>query len=259
MWPSIKQIYGGAVRFARAAPLLFLVPVLVEFAQHIAEVQSGLYGSREAARAVANDPVRLAFGFAKTLALLLPGYWFVRFLAFEGDTRRMLAFDARALGLFAVQFVLAGSVQYLMLFGPSLGALLGLDTRSASFVTAGLAIAQSVLGIYLTAWFVAWPLGKASLGPLRSCVVMAGSFWRAVVYLLAGVIPLMALHYALGLGAIGRAPALVWVMLVLDAIAVGFLALTMSAAKFVAARDAARRKQVSLLPDDEPHAVPSFQ
>lgn len=259
MWPSIKQMYGGAVRFAPAAPLLFLVPVLVEFAQHVAEVQSGLYVSRDVARAAANDPMRMAFGFAKTLALLLPGYWFVRFLAFGGDMRRTLAFDPRAIGLFAIQFVLAGSVQYLMLFGPSAGALFGLDDRAASFVTAGLAVAQSVLGIYLTAWFVAWPLGNASLGPLRSCAVMAGSFWRAVGYLLAGVIPLMALHYALGLGAIGRPPALVWVMLALDAVAVGFLALTMNAAKYVAARDATARKQVSLLPDDRQHAIPSFR
>ncbi|WP_019516549.1 hypothetical protein [Sphingomonas sp. Mn802worker] len=259
MWRSIKQVYGGAARFARAAPLLFLVPVLIELAQHIVEVQSGMYVSRDVARAVASDPVRMAFGFAKILALLLPGYWFVRFLAFEGDTRRMLSFDARALGLFAIQFVLAGSVQYLMLFGPSLSALFGLDARSASVVTAVLAVAQSVLGIYLTAWFVAWPLGNASLGPLRSCAVMAGSFWRAVVYLLAGVIPLMALHYALGLGAIGRPSALVWVMLALDAIVVGCLALTMSAAKYVAARDGAMRKQVSLLPEDQPQSVPSFQ
>lgn len=259
MWPSIKQMYGGAVRFARTAPLLFLVPVLVEFAQHVAEVQSGLYVSRDVARAVANDPTRMAFGFAKTLALLLPGYWFVRFLAFGGDMRRTLALDTRAIGLFAIQLVLAGTVQYMMLFGPSVGALFGLDDRAASFVTTGLAIAQSVLGIYLTAWFVAWPLGNASLGPLRSCAVMAGSFWRAVGYLLAGVIPLMALHYALGLGAIGRPPALVWTMLALDAVAVGFLALTMNAAKYVAGRDAAARKQVSLLPDDRPHAVPSFR
>ncbi|MBW6522316.1 hypothetical protein KZ810_02290 [Sphingomonas sp. RHCKR47] len=259
MWPTIKQMYGGAVRFARAAPLLFLVPVLVEFAQHIAEIQSGLYVSRDAARAVANDPTRMAFGFAKTLALLLPGYWFTRYLAFGGDLRRTLAFDARALGLFAVQFAIAGSVQYAMLFGPSLGTLLGLDGRAASFVTAGLAVAQSVLGIYLTAWFVAWPIGNASLGPLPSCAVMAGSFWRAVGYLLAGVIPLMALHYAFGLGAIGRPAALVWAMLALDAITVGFLALTMTASKYVAARDAAERKQVSLFADDQPLPVPSFR
>ncbi|WP_375270112.1 hypothetical protein [Sphingomonas sp.] len=259
MWPSIKQMYGGAARFARVAPLLFLVPALVEFAQHVAEVQSGLYLSRDAARAVANDPTRMAFGFAKTLALLLPSYWFTRFLAFGGDLRRTLALDPRAIALFAVQFVLAGSVQYAMLFGPPLGSLLGLADGAASFVTIGLAIAQSVLGIYLTAWFVAWPLGNVSLGPVRSCAVMAGSFWRAVGYLLAGVIPLMALHYALGLGAIGRPPALVWVMLALDAGVVGFLALTMTAAKYVAARDAAARKQVSLLPDDRPQPVPSFR
>lgn len=259
MWPSIKQMYGGAVRFARAAPLLFLVPVLVEFAQHVAEVQSGLYVSREAARAVANDPTRMAFGFAKTLALLLPGYWFTRFLAFGGDLRRALAFDARALGLFAVQFALAGGVQYAMLFGPPLGPLLGLDGRAASLVTAGLAIAQSVLGIYLTAWFVAWPLGNAALGPIRSCRVMAGNFWLTFGYLTLGTLPLMLVHYALGLGAIGRSNEVVWAMMTLDAVVVGFLALTMTAAKFFPAQDAAASKGVSLLPIDQPHPVPSFR
>ena len=53
MWSSIKAMYDGAARFARAAPLLFLVPALVEFAQHVAEVQSGMYLSRDAARAAA--------------------------------------------------------------------------------------------------------------------------------------------------------------------------------------------------------------
>jgi hypothetical protein len=253
MWGSIKAMYDGAARFARAAPLLFLVPALVEFAQHVAEVQSGMYLSRDAARAAANDPARLAFGFAKTLALILPGYWFTRFLAFDGDLRRTLAFDPRAMGLFAIQFAIIGAVQYLMLFGPPLG--LGLGGRAAGIAATALVVAQTILGIYLTAWFVAWPLGNAAIGPVRSCRVMTGHFWRAIGYLLAGTVPLMALHYALGLGAIGRPPAVVWIMLALDAIAVAFLALTMTAAKYMPARDAAASKAVSLLP--EPDAVPA--
>jgi len=256
MWGSVKAMYGGAARFSRAAPLLFLVPALVEFAQHVAEVQSGMYLSRDAARAAANDPARLAFGFAKTLALILPGYWFTHFLAFDGDLRRTLALDTRAMGLFAIQFAIVGAVQYWLLFGPPLGPTLGLDGRSAAIAAAALVVAQTILGIYLTAWFVAWPLGNAAIGPVRSCRVMTGHFWRAIGYLLAGTVPLMALHYALGLGAIGRAPALVWVMLALDAITVAFLALTMTAAKYMPARDAAASKGVSLLPEPDPVLAP---
>lgn len=252
MWGSIRSMYDGAARFARAAPLLFLLPALVEFAQHVAEVQSGMYLSRAAARAAANDPARLAFGFAKTLALILPGYWFTRFLAFDGDLRRTLAFDPRAIALFGVQFVIVAAAQYAILFGPPLGAALGLEGRAAGVATAALAIAQTILGIYLTAWFVAWPLGNARIGPVRSCAVMAGSFWRAFLYLLAGTVPLMALDYALGLGAIGRPPVLVWIMLAADAITVAFLALTVTAAKYMPARDAAGSKGVSLLPEADP-------
>jgi len=256
MWGSIRSMYDGAARFARAAPLLFLLPALVEFAQHVAEVQSGMYLSRAAARAAANDHVRLAFGFAKTLTLILPSYWFTRFLAFDGDLRRTLASDTRALGLFGVQFLLIGAAQYAMLFGQSIGTLFGLEGRVATFATVGLTIAQSVLGIYLTAWFVAWPLGNVRIGPLRSCALMAGHFWRAFGYLLAGTVPLMALHYALGLGAIGRPTILVWIMLALDAITVAFLALTMTAAKYMPARDAAASKGVSLLPEPDPVLAP---
>ena len=254
MWRSIRSMYDGAARFARAVPLLFLLPALVEFAQHITEVQAGMYLSRDAARAAANDPARLAFGFAKILTLILPGYWFTRFLAFDGDLRRTLAFDTRALGLFAVQFLIVGGVQAQMLFGTPIGVTFGLDGRAAAAATTALTVSQTILGIYLTAWFVAWPLGNAAIGPLRSCALMAGHFWRAVGYLLAGTVPLMALHYALGLGAIGRPPALAWVMLAIDAIVVAFLALTITAAKYMPARDAAASKRVSLLP--EPDRVP---
>lgn len=244
---SIKSMYTGAVRFSRAAPVAFLVPVVIELAQHVAEIRAGMYVSREGARLASADPDRLIWGYAKTLALLPAGYWFVRYLAF-GDARRAVRPERPAIALFAVQAVLTAALQYYSLFSTvSPATLLKVDGQMGQAIDGAAGLIQLIIGIYLTAWLVAWPLGNRAIGPLRSITVMRGSFWRTVGYLVAGVLPLMALHYALSLGAIGRPAWLVWPMLITDAIAVGFLALAMAGANFIAARDAARRRGIPLL------------
>jgi hypothetical protein len=59
--------------------------------------------------------------------------------------------------------------------------------------------------------------------------------------LLAGFLPGMFLHYAISYAAMGRAPALVWAMLLLDAFVVGLLAISLASAYFTIYRRAARR------------------
>lgn len=78
MKTDIQAIYRHAWAFARLCPLLFLVPVLAELAQHVVEWQAGMYDGIAGAKAAEADTLRMQFGFAKTLALLLPGYWFMR-------------------------------------------------------------------------------------------------------------------------------------------------------------------------------------
>lgn len=246
MGQDIKDIYRQALAFAAALPLLFLVPVLAEAAQHIVEVRIGMYDGKAGAIAAANDMARMGWGFLKTLALLLPGYWFVRYMGFGGDARRARAVEMPAALLFLVIFAVQGSIQALTLFGPGMQAL-GLEGSTGGVALGAMVLLQIVVSVYLSAWLIAWPLGNTSIGPVRSFGIMAGRFWRSVGYLLAGVIPLMVLHYALGLGAIGRPTALVWAMLTLDTVVVGFLALTMMGSIFVAARHAAERKGVALV------------
>lgn len=242
-----RRLYADAIAFARALPFFFLIPVLIEFAQHVVEIQIRLY-MRGSGAAVAMDPRRLSLGFAKTLALILPTYWFVRYMAWDRDAARARRFDTPAFPLFLILFAIRAVMQWLSLFGPPADVLLGLDPAIGNYVRIALLIGQSVLSIYLTAWFVAWPLGNARIGPLRSIAVMAGGFWRAVAFLLIGTIPLMILHYALGWGAIGRPVPVVWVMMALDAIVVGFLALTMAGGMYLGARRAADRNRVALIP-----------
>lgn len=246
MLNDIKAVYATAWRAAFVFPLLFLIPVTVEFAQHVVELRIGMYDGLAAAKAVAEDAGRMAGGYAKTLALLLPGYWFVRYMAL-GNKARAARPEWPAFGLWLMLFAFQAALLANSLFGPPLAQLLGLTGRAAKVSGPLLTAAWALFGVYWTAWYVAWPLGNRAIGPLRSLSVMAGSFWRTLGYMAACILPLMVVHYALGYLAIAATPAwLDWPVLVIDALLVGLLACTMAGASFVAARSAAVRKGVDL-------------
>jgi hypothetical protein len=252
LWRDVRDVYGNAWAFALACPLLFLVPVLFEFAQHVVEVRSGLYLSLEAARAAEHDPSRMIFGFWKTLAISLPTYWLYRYVVSGRDAAYARAFEPRAVLMWLAIFLpVVVLMNWLSLFGPSLPGLFGLEGRAATALKLASAVLQTVIGVYLTAWFVAWSQGNAAVGPRDSFRIMAGFFWRSVALLLAGTLPLMALHYA-ALFAIGKPEAVVWTVMALDSVVVGFLALTMIGANAVAAMRAAEARGVSLLGQARP-------
>ena len=67
--------------------------------------------------------------------------------------------------------------------------------------------------------------------PLASIRVMAPQLAWAVAFSLIAILPLMAVHYALGIGAIFvGGDGLKWAMLALDSLVVGWLAALMAAA-----------------------------
>ncbi len=248
LWNDIKDIYGSAWAFALVCPILFMIPVLFEFAQHVIEINAGMYSSKEGALAAADDPARMTWGFIKTIAISLPTYWFYRFVVGERNASYARHMDARAIILWGSVFlVLVVGLSWLSLFGPPLGQVLGLEGRAESMAKITLAVAQTFVGIYLTVWLVALSQGNAAVGPIQSARIMQGYFWHTVGLMIAGILPLMALHYA-GLFAIGRSEPIVWLMMTFDSVVVGFLALTMLGANAVAARRAAAAKGVSLLP-----------
>ena len=244
MWPDIRDFYRAAWAFSFACPLLFLVPPLCEMLQHVIEYRIGMYESLAAFKAVANDDSRMSFGVAKVIATLLPGYWFTRFMSNGNDART--AQDFRAFGWWALVMLFSLALTVAGLFLGDILAPLGMGKQPVMIVVATYNIVTGVLGIYLTAWGVAWALGNRAIGPFGSIRIMAGAFWRTIGYVIAGALPLMIVHYALGYGALGRPAALLWPMLAIDAILVGYLALMLAGASYVAARHAAARKGVSL-------------
>ena len=237
--------YRQAWRFALAAPLLFLIPVLAELAQHVVELRLGMYASLAAARHVSDAADRTAWGFVKAIALTLPGYWYVRYLAF-GDARRAASIERPAIWLFLFLAAIDLGFPAWTLFGPGTASVLGITGKTARFAPLVPGILGISLGTYLMAWSAAWPLGNRAIGPLASIRLMGGRFWSSNAIAFASFLPLTALHYALGYGAMGRPPALAWAMLVVDALLVGYLALTLVGGNYVAAARAAAAKGVSL-------------
>lgn len=248
---DIRSIYSWAWAFAFACPFLFFIPVLAEFAQHVVEMEGGMYSNPSGAAAFADDPLRMQFGFAKGVALLLPGYWFTRFVLFGNDAAAARRVEWPAVGLWSVIFLLGTGQLFWGLFGSPWSQLLGVnDNAMAGAINASVGLIASVLGIYLMAWGVAWALGNAAIGPLQSIRIMHGSFWRTVVLTIAGVLPLMALHYALGYAAIYfGASAFDWTLMIVDSVVPGFFALTVTGSSVAAVRHAAEKSGLSLLPN----------
>lgn len=243
-----KAIYRHAAAFAVACPLLFLIPVLVEMAQHIVELRGGMYVDEAGAMVAETDPLRLQFGFVKTLALYLPGYWFVRFVLLR-DPARAARIEWPAFGLWLVVFAFGAIQMWWGLFGPSMTELAGLKGQSATIASVALTVGSMVLALYLAAWSAGWAVGNRAITPLRSFAIMHKGFWHAVGLMLTGMLPLMVVHYGLAIAAVVALPlALDWAVMVVDSIVVGFLALTLTGSSVLAAMHAARRAGVDLLP-----------
>lgn len=234
-WNALKATYGGATAFLIACPLLALVPVTFELLQHVIEVQIGMYDSIAAAKAVEHHPLRMGFGMIKVIGLIIPIYWITRFLP-NRDAGFARTLDRHALilfgGFFAVQMAFA-VIQLFVL--PQTAPVL-----IASF------FGGQIIGCLLVAWGVAAPLGNAAIGPRASAAIMARHIPWTFAFLLIAMLPLMIPHYALAaLAMLGPKP-LLWPIMIVDSLLVGWLAAVMAASMYYAATRAAAKRGVDL-------------
>ena len=236
-WQALKATYGGSIAFLIACPLLAMVPVVVELVQHVVEVKLGMYDSLAAAKAADGHPLRMAFGFVKVMALVVPGYWVARFLAWR-DPALAARWDGRAVALFAGVVAYQAALAALQLFVlPRTGAVL-----------LGCFAVGSVVSALLVGWSAAAPLGEAALGPRASLRLMAPRLVWTIVFMFAAMLPLMIVHYGLAAAAILGPKPLLWPVLIIDSLLVTWLATVMIASGWFAAVRAAAQAGVALIP-----------
>ena len=222
--PAFRAVHTRSLAFAAALPFAAAIPLVAEFVQHVVEMRVGMYAGVEAAQLAENDPDRILAGFFKTIALGLPAYFLIRWLHTQGDRAFATRFDRPAVTLFGLVIALQALLAWLGLYVWTEGPM------GIGFFVFGLIFMPLIVR-----FIVAAPLGNF-ISPLQSIRVMAPDALFAILFPLAAMLPLMVLHYALGIGAIFvEGTALKWAMLTLDSVVTAWLALVMIAAQYVIA------------------------
>ena len=246
MWSFIKRAYRDSAQIMVALPALFALAAGTEFIQHVIEQRIGMFESFESAEATAGHAARMGFGQVKILSLILLLYWVSRWQAYRDRPDRSVLGDRRSALLFLGVVLLGIALGLVQQFG---GALLSpLVSNPRALLAIGLAYfaASFALEIYLTGWKVGAALGNSRLSIPASFRIMHGNFWWSLGFSIVMILPLMVLHYALNIIAIGKAAAPLWAILAADALVVGYLGLVLATTSFLIAQRATQRAEVPL-------------
>lgn len=211
---GIGATLRDSVRLWRLAPLVPLIAVLPEFAQHVVEIRLGMFASQEAFSSLALDPQRMELGTIKVAALVLAvlagaRFWANRTAGFRGWSLARIAWKQVLLGL-GVQIV------------ASLPALLDLRVTPVVQMTLSLVLTLASLpGLVL---MVGGLLGDRETG-LRA---IYRSGWTKALRIVLHIGPvwllLQTLHRADHIAALDRPNWLVWLLMAWDALVVGQMA-----------------------------------
>ena len=231
-WPAavlrgLVDVYRAGLTLPVLAPAIFAIAVLPEAAQHVAEIQLGMFTSREAFIANSAHPIRMAFGALKVAGLLLCVLAAARFVHI-GTVRGALRMPWRDVGR--------------TVFALAVGFLASLPTEWATRTGQPPEIYWPVMAVsWATSFVLIVYLVGALLGDRE--MTLKASFtrgWRAVPALVvlgvAAFWPASMLHSYAHTLAIGAAPAFVWALMTVDALLVGLLATLLGSALAVSYR-----------------------
>ncbi|MBN8501458.1 MAG: hypothetical protein J0M19_09945 [Sphingomonadales bacterium] len=198
----------GSLGLWQLAIWIPLIAVIPEFLQHIAEVKLGMFESREAFRALAAAPERMAWGYLKVGGLVAAWlvtawFWFRR----EGARP-----DWGKVGV-AVAINVAATMVMLLL------------DRTLPKATAQLAgIVLSIATLPLLAYLMGALAGDAGMTLRRSFTAGWLNALRMIVLTAAGFVVLQWLHGLNHKLALGQPDGLVWALMVWDSLIVGLMA-----------------------------------
>jgi hypothetical protein len=220
-WHSLIDQYRKGFRLFRLAPAIVALIIIPEFVQHIFEIQLGMFDSRDAARALANDPTRWAFGYVKIAGLVLTFLASARFWWCAAHGGRW--YDLR------------GVAWGKLLVGLLLFNVIGLCVEPFAAV-----IAEPMLTILRTIFsLLSLPFLFIFLAGLfgDQTISIADAWKRSwpfvlllALLLIMGFAPAQLLHGLNHRWALGASPALVWPLMFFDSLVVGLLASLVGAA-----------------------------
>lgn len=209
------SVFRDGLRIWLLAPIIPALIVLPEFAQHVVEIQIGMFDSREAGRALANDPTRWAFGYAKLTGLLFAILATVRFwgVAKNGGpwwSLRQIAWKNLLIAVGLIALTGLPSVLLEEMIGEQSARLIDLSLGLATLPLLVLLVHgfsgnrdANLRSVFRYDWFAA---------------VRVAAFTAAVW------IPLQYLHGKNHDWAFGAPEALVWLLMIFDSIVVGLIA-----------------------------------
>lgn len=204
----IADTARGSAALWRLALWIPLVAVIPEFLQHVAEINLGMFDSREAFRALSASPERMSWGYFKVAGLLAAwllaaGYWF-RSEGARPDWRRLGV--AVALNV-AITLVM---VLFEQVMAPATAQIAG--------------IAVSIATLPLLAYLMGALAGDGAMTLRRSYTAGWLVVLRMVVLAAAGFAVLQWLHGLNHKLALGQPDAVVWALMVWDSLLVGLIA-----------------------------------
>jgi hypothetical protein len=218
---AIASTYRSGAAMFIAAPAIVAIAVIPEFGQHAAEIQIGMFESRETFRALANDSLRWTFGNAKVAGVIIASLATVRFLALGSLRRALLIGRMTSLRLvFALALTFAAELPLGWLREVSASLLIDVALIGVSIVL------QAGLLVYVVGILVedgANSLRRAFTERWPTAILM--TFLAAIAFL-----PAQALHFGNHLVAMGQHPLLLWPIMVFDSLVVGLIATLVGAA-----------------------------
>jgi hypothetical protein len=248
---ALAWSYKKSLAFAIQCPLLFLIPVAVEFAQHAGEIHIGLYKSLEKAQNLAQSPTRWGLGHLKVIAFLLYSYCAVRFVGFNDDAREAKRRDASALKPFRKVLLLDLLIIITILDGSFVLQNIGMSARNAGYASSALQIGLTLLTPGFATWSAAAALGNSEITIRRSFALSRGAWlWCLAMYFIS-LIPPLAIHFLIFSLAIGNSSFAIWSSMSIDSLLSGYLGVLSPVVGYVMARRIADRHGVSLTPDSE--------
>jgi hypothetical protein len=231
-WPrtllrGLREVYGRGLMLPLAAPAIAAIVVLPEAAQHVAEIQLGMFASKEAFMAQADGWPRMGFGYVKIAALFLCILLSARFV-YCGSVRGALLMPRRDLGrtLFALAIGLAASMP----------AEWAAQTGQPPYVYWPVVTASWGVAVLLVVYLLGALLGDREM-TLRAAFTRG---WKVIpplaILMLAAFWPASTLHSLAHKLALGADPLLVWAIMAADSLLVGILAALIGSALAVSYR-----------------------